>query len=79
MEPVGTVCSPSSMLAESMTDAPLLMEIPLGAAKQKTGKETGNTALILPVLDWLPILLKQYSHIHKMKQIYAVSTLYNIH
>ena len=79
--PVATVCSPSSMVAESMTDAPLLMEMLLGAALQLTAvefiflaKTSGNIALILPVLAWLPTLLKLYSLIHKMKQILAVST-----
>ena len=69
------------MVTESMTDAPLLMEMLLGAALQLTAMEfiflaktSGNIALILPVLEWLPTLLKLYSLIHKMKQILAVST-----
>ena len=58
-----TVSSPSSMVAESVTDVHLLMEMLHGAALQLTAleflfKEHGNTALILPVLAWLPTLLK---------------------
>ena len=66
-----------------MTDAPLLLEVTLGAALQLTAmefiflaKDSGKSALILPVLAWLPTLLKLYSLIHKMKQIIAVSTIY---
>ena len=64
-----------------MTDAPLLMEMPLGAVLQLTAvefiflaKDSGRSALILPVLAWLPTLLKLYSLIHKMKGILVVST-----
>ena len=66
-----------------MTDVLQLMEMHPGVALELTAVEfiylakvSGNTALTLPVLVWLPTQLKLSSLIHRMKQILmsAVST-----